>query len=85
MYKAELSELRRQIDNLDNEIIDKIFKLNQINKIFKQKKIKNCSIYSPLVTLDIARLARDKNLNEKSVSKIFKEIMELINEESNLE
>jgi chorismate mutase len=84
MYKTELSELRRQIDSLDNEIIDKIFKLSQVTKSFKQK-INHGTRYTPLVTLDIARLARDKNLDEKAVLKIFKEIMLLIDEqEANL-
>lgn len=80
VYKTELSELRGQIDSLDNEIIDKIFKLSKVTKSFKQK-IKNGKSYSSLVSLDVARLARDKNLDEEAVLRIFKEIMELINEQ----
>lgn len=80
MYKTELSELRRQIDSLDHEIIEKIFKLSQVIKCFKQKNNPD-KRYVPLVTWDIAKLARDKNLDEKAVLEIFKEIMQLIDEQ----
>jgi chorismate mutase len=80
MYETKISELRNQIDNLDNEIIDKIFILSQVANSFKLK-ISNCISNPSLKTLDIARLARDKNLDEKAILKIFKEIMELINEQ----
>ena len=80
MYTAELSELRRQIDRLDHELIDKIFKLSKGVKCFKQK-INLDTGYIPFVTSDIERLAREKNLDEKAVLRIFKEIMQLIDEQ----
>jgi chorismate mutase len=76
-YNTETNDLRRQIDKLDHEIIDKIVELSKLINCYKHKNNQNTG-YKNSLDFDIKNLARQKNLDEKSVSKIFKEILQLI-------
>jgi hypothetical protein len=75
-YETEIYELRRQIDRLDRVLLDKIYKLSKL--------IRNTSTYAnynPYTNLRIKQLTLDKNLDEKAVLRIFKEIKGLIEEQ----
>lgn len=72
-YKTEIVELRRQIDRLDGEIIDRIIELTQAIKCLKKSNMDDGCI--GFVTANVERLARQKNLDENAVSRIFSEIM----------
>jgi hypothetical protein len=76
-YDKEINGLRRKIENIDREIIIKIFELSHG---FKHLELESEYDYG-LQLLNwgnIDNIARDKNLDSKRVSEVFKEIRKLI-------
>ncbi len=79
MTLTDITDLRKQIEGIDHEIFYKIVELSQTIKCYKKKpdaKISNIQ----LDFSELERLAPKKNLDADAVSKIFNEIMLLVNE-----
>ena len=76
-YDKEINGLRRKIENIDREILIKISELSAVIKHLKLKSEYKCGLQ--FFNWDnIENLAREKNLDSKMVSEVFKEIRQLI-------
>ena len=79
-YIEEISEHRRQIDIIDNEIIEKIVELSTAYKQLTQV-VNSEKDYNILEPINIEKHARQRNLDYWIISRIFNEIRRLILEE----
>ena len=79
MTIENITDLRKEIEGLDHEIFDKIVELSQAIKCFRKKNDADIGKIQ-FVNSDIENLACKKRLNVDAVSKIFKEIMLLVND-----
>ena len=76
-YIEEISEHRRQIDRIDNEIIEKIVELSTVYKQLTQV-VNSEKGYNILEPTNIDKAAQMRNLDTWLISRIFKEIRRLI-------
>ena len=76
----DIEELRKEIDNINSEIVRLISKRNKVvKKIGDYKKNKGLEIYDSKREIEILKkiklLAKKEGLNEKFILRIFKEIL----------
>lgn len=84
-YQEEMEELRRKINQLNNEIIEKLAERVDVAVNIGVVKRRHCR---PIVDLyreekvyeQIRRLARERGLDEEGVERIFREIIRLCTE-----
>lgn len=76
-YIEEISEHRRQIDRIDNEIIEKIIELSTEYKQLKQV-VNSEKDYNILESTNMDKAAQMRNLDPWLISRIFNEIRRLI-------
>jgi hypothetical protein len=76
-YNSEITKLRKQTDQLDNEIFEKIIELIKVSKHLKQK-IWTDFDYVSLIGSDIEKRALQYKLDAHAVENVFKKILGLI-------
>ena len=75
-YDKDIIELRRKIDRIDSEIFNNILTLSKVINIYRQYNALDYDWFSELSNIE--KLANEKNLDSKRISKIFEEIRNLI-------
>ena len=75
-YDKDIKELRRKIDRIDSEIFNNILTLSKVINIYRQCSALDYDWFSELSNIE--KLANEKNLDSKRISKIFEEIRNLI-------
>lgn len=88
--RDNIRELRKQIDKIDNEILDDIYRRSEIvKKIWKIKEENNIPLYNKdreqFIFEKIRKKCMKRKLDEKKVIEIYQKIVgkDLIDEESN--
>lgn len=79
MTLTNITRLRKQIEGIDHEIFYKIVALSHTIKCYEKKTYAKISKIKPDIS-DLEKLAHEKNLDAEAVSKIFTEIMLLVDE-----
>jgi chorismate mutase len=73
-YNTEIEELRDQINDLDEEIIDKISELIRTSKKNEKHRL---HVYT-LILENVDNLAHEYSLNSEGIERIFNAIQDLL-------